>query len=179
MRLKSYVVLLCTAFRATILKLMYGNKIVFEGHCYIKPRTKIVVGKGKMHWGKSVSVEGDGYITTSTGGKLKIGAHTFINMRCYISCRKTISIGENCIIGPNVSIYDHNHRFEKEKIYKNDYRCSDVVIENGCWIGDGAKILKGSTIGTGSIVGAGVVVSSTIPPHSIVKNGEVNISTIH
>ena len=42
-----------------------------------------------------------------------------------------------------------------------------VVIEDDCWIGSNATILKGVRIGRGSVIGAGAIVSKDIPPYSI------------
>lgn len=138
---------------------------------FISPFTKIILGKGKLYLGRNLVIEPKGYISTSAGGTLQIGDNVFINRNCYIGCRHSIKIGNNCILGPNVSIYDHNHKFSINQILKNEYSTGEVVIEDGCWICDGAKILKGAYIGKGAVIGAGVVVSGVIEPHSIVKPG--------
>lgn len=43
----------------------------------------------------------------------------------------------------------------------------DVVIEEGCWIGTRAIILKGVRVGKGSVIGAGAIVTKDVPPYSI------------
>jgi acetyltransferase-like isoleucine patch superfamily enzyme len=42
-----------------------------------------------------------------------------------------------------------------------------VVIEEDCWIGSHAVILKGVTIGAGAVVAAGAIVTKDIPPYTI------------
>lgn len=44
----------------------------------------------------------------------------------------------------------------------------DIVIEDDCWIGYGARILSGIRIGQGSVVATGAVVTKDVPPYSIV-----------
>ena len=170
MKLSSCVLSIYNVIRFSIVRIKSKKRFVMSGLCFVKPNTSIILGKGKIALGKSVVIETNGYISTSAGGDLVIGDRTFINRNCYIACRKSISIGNDCIIGPNVSIYDHNHKYVRDKIYKNEYTLADVIIEDGCWIGDGAKILKGTHIGRCSIIGAGVVVKTNIEAHSIVKN---------
>ncbi len=43
-----------------------------------------------------------------------------------------------------------------------------LVIGNGCWIGNGARIIGPLTVGNNSIIGAGAVVVKDVPENSIV-----------
>lgn len=82
------------------------------------------------------------------------------------------------VIGPQVTIYTGDHatdiigkhicdiKYEDKKAQNKKYDL-DVVIEEGCWIGTRAIILKGVTIGRGSVIGAGAVVTKDVPPYSI------------
>ena len=81
-----------------------------------------------------------------------------------------IVIEDECIFGPNVCVYDHDHIFDENGIDNYNFSYKDVHIGRGCWIGAGAIILKGTNIGEGSIVGAGTIVKGVVPPHSIVTN---------
>ena len=54
-----------------------------------------------------------------------------------------------------------------------------ITIEDNCWIGANATILRGTHIGEGCVIGAGTVVKGEIPPHSIVtSNREMVIKPI-
>lgn len=112
-------------------------------------------------------------------GQLKIGSSVSFNRNCIIICRQRITIGDNCMFGPNVCIFDHDHMFNHEGIIPNEYRCSEIVIETGCWIGAGTTILKGTHVGKNTIIGAGSVVKGDIPSNSIVRsNREMEILPI-
>lgn len=101
---------------------------------------------------------------------MDIGSNVGFNRNCIVICRERITIGEKCVFGPNVVIYDHDHLFNTDGIKSNEYKSSPILIEPGCWIGANAIILRGATIGEGSVIGAGTVVRGNIPPHSLVTN---------
>ena len=96
-------------------------------------------------------------------GKLVIGKHVFFNQNVFITCLKSIVIGDNVSIANNVVIVDHDHSM----VEKNKFVCDDVVIEDDVWIGANAVILKGVRIGKNSVIAAGSVVTKDVPPNTI------------
>lgn len=112
-------------------------------------------------------------INVVNGGTVKIGNRVFFNNDCSINAHKRIEIGDNCIFGENVKIYDHNHIFKDldKPIYEQGFKCKDVVIGNNCWIGSNTVILAGTVIGDHCVVGAGCIISGNIPSNSIVRSG--------
>lgn len=93
-----------------------------------------------------------------------------------------IFIGDDCIFGENVKIYDHNHRFNvREKaIAEQGFKTAPIVIKNNCWIANDVVILKGVTIGENSVIGAGCIVSEDVPANSVlqISNELIKISQI-
>lgn len=89
----------------------------------------------------------------SDGGLLSIGGNVFFNENCLISCRKRISIGEGCLFGPNVSIFDHDHKLIDGIVSHNLFTCSEVSIGKNVWIGAGTVVLKGTNIGDNVVIG--------------------------
>ena len=77
----------------------------------------------------------------------------------------------NVMIGKNVHIYDHNHRFNQsgKPFSKQGYSLTEVYIGDNCWIGSGVIILAGSHIGNNVVIGAGCIINGNIPDNSIVK----------
>ena len=112
-------------------------------------------------------------------GNVECGNHIFINDGAYfVSTRAKLIIKDHCVFGPNVTIYtgDHATRVvgkhiidvtDADKDMLDAKLDQDVVIEEGCWIGTRAIILKGVRIGKGSVVGAGAVVTKDVPDYSI------------
>ena len=102
-----------------------------------------------------------------------IGNGVFINQNTVIAAHKKISIGEGTTIGPNVCIYDHDHRFGAQGIMPG-YKEADVTIGNNVWIGANVVILRGTVIEDGCVIGAGCVVKGHIPAHSLVVTNRKN-----
>ncbi|MDY4077780.1 MAG: acyltransferase [Clostridium sp.] len=144
---------------AIIKKVFY--KIIFRG--------KVKFGKGfTFRKGFSISIEGQ--------GKIQVGKDVFFNNYCSLNSLDSITIGDDCIFGSNIQIYDHNHRFkDKEKgIMEQGYTKAPIKIGTNCWIGSNVTILKGVTIGDNVIIGAGCVIDKDIPNNVIVRqNGNL------
>lgn len=137
----------------------YSN-IYASVHAY-NHGTSMKVGQVYLRSNVSLNTDGDGILT--------IGNSVFINRNSIVSCRYKIDIGDNCIIAPNVCIYDHDHKFSNNGV-KPGYELDSVVIGKNCWIGAGAIILKGTNLGDNVIVAAGSVVKGKIPNNSIFYN---------
>lgn len=119
--------------------------------------------------GNAASLYAKSRIRTYTpSAAVRIGAHTGMNGISLTARSRTISIGENCRIGPNVVIVDSDYHAPWPPRQRRDKpgfeEDADVTIEDNVWIGMNALILKGVTIGRNSIIGAGSVVSRDIPP---------------
>ena len=80
-----------------------------------------------------------------------------------------INIGQCVTITEGCKILTHGFDWSVLKIKYGDVLGSagKVVIQDNCFIGVNAIILKGVTIGKNSIIGAGSVVCSDIPPNSV------------
>jgi len=111
---------------------------------------------------------------------LYIGNNVFLNSFCSISCLKSIIIGDNTMMGENVKIYDHNHKFIENEILIKDqgYTTSPVNIGKNCWIGSNVIILKGVTIGDNSVIGAGVIVYKDVAKNTLLINKQIQESTL-
>jgi acetyltransferase-like isoleucine patch superfamily enzyme len=77
-----------------------------------------------------------------------------------------ISIGDNCVIGPNVKLFAHD---ATPIVWIDDYiRVGKVVIKENCFIASNSLIMPGVTVGPNVLVGAGSIVTRDIPPNSCV-----------
>lgn len=102
-------------------------------------------------------------------GRLHIGASTYMNRYCLISCHGHISIGERCMFGPGVKIFDNNHRFNKNTGVSGDLSIGEISIGNRCWIASDAIILKGARIGDNCVIAAGCIIDYDVPDNTIVR----------
>lgn len=123
----------------------------------------------------------DGRLVMMVGpqAKLRIGDGVYFNENMMISCKSSVTIGQGCKFGPNVSIFDNNHRFDAQNGVSNEHTTAPVSIGEHCWIGAGAVILKGVTIGKNCVIGAGCVVTQDIPACSrVTQSRELHIQPL-
>ncbi len=127
---------------------------------------QILCKKLFLHCGKNVNIEHGAFF--GGGREISIGDNSAIGLNARIS--GPLEIGNDVMMGPNVSIYTQNH--ETENIYKpmrlQTAPKEKVTIGNDCWIGANSVILPGVTIGNGVIVGAGAVVTKSVPDFAVV-----------
>lgn len=110
-------------------------------------------------------------IIVDEGAELKIGSHVYFNEGAMISCKCSVTIGNGCKFGPNVKIFDNNHKFDATNGVSGAHSVGSIEIGENCWIGTNVVILKGARIGKNSVIGAGCVISGEIPEKSIVTQG--------
>jgi acetyltransferase-like isoleucine patch superfamily enzyme len=147
------------------------SKITKRVRSVIKKLLYMMLYGGRIKIGKSTVLYPRTHIVIDDEGKIEIGKNCFFNCNCSITSLKNVKIGDGCIFGENVCIYDHNHRFSsrKEEIRKQGFKADDVIIEDNCWICSNVTILKGVTIGEGSVISAGCIVCSDVPSNTIVR----------
>lgn len=126
----------------------------------------------RFTYGRNVTFRG-GFCLYLGRGSISIGNNCYFNRCCSLNVLQGLEIGDWCIFGENVKIYDHNHQFSRTDtpIRLQGYRAKSVAIGNDCWIGSNVVILKGVTIGSGCVVGAGCIVDRDIPENSLVRSG--------
>lgn len=124
--------------------------------------------------GANVSIPSD--IIIAGDRNITIGSNVSFGPRCLIyTTKSTLTIGSHVMFGPEVMIITGDHRFDIKDKYideiTNNMKLPEndkpVLIEDDCWIGARATILKGVTISKGSIIAACAVVTKNVPPYSI------------
>ena len=118
------------------------------------------------------SVEDRAYL--SIGKRVSLGRNTFIG------AANSIHVGDDVLVGPGVTITDHNHRFENPTRPINDQGVSEggfVEIGRDSLIGAGAVILghRGITIGERAVIGANTVVTHNVPPRCVLVGNPARI----
>ena len=100
------------------------------------------------------------------GKHTKIGKNVFINFDCVFLDLGGITIEDNVLIAPKVSLLSEGH-----PVNPNDRQSlvpGPIHIKSNAWIGAGATILPGVTIGENAVVAAGAVVSKDVAANTIV-----------
>ena len=118
------------------------------------------------YMGKNVNIEHGAFF--ASGKEISIGDNSALGINCRVA--GPLSIGNDVMMAPNVSIYTQNH--ETENIYRpmrlQTAPKKKVTIGDDVWIGANATILPGVTIGNGVIIGAGAVVTRDVPDLAVV-----------
>lgn len=100
------------------------------------------------------------------GKNTRLGKKVFINFDCTFLDLGGITIEDNVMLAPKVSLLTEAH-----PVVVNDRQTLTVGrihIRRNSWIGAGATILQGVTIGENAVVAAGAVVSQDVPANTIV-----------
>ena len=95
------------------------------------------------------------------------GKRFFANFNWTVLDEALVNIGDDCFIGPNVSIYTACHSTDPIERNTRQEWALPVTIGNNCWIGGSVTILPGVTIGDNVTIGAGSVVVKDIPSNSV------------
>ena len=131
---------------------------------------------GLVHMGQANWFE-KGYTLAAVGGRITLGNNNYFNRNVKIVCYDSVEMGNDCLMGDSVHIYDQDHNFSdiNAVICSQGYTTKPVKIGNNVWIGAKATILKGVTIGDGAIVGANALVNKDVPANSIVVGNPATI----
>jgi maltose O-acetyltransferase len=97
------------------------------------------------------------------GKQISVGRHFFANFNFTVLDEAPVTIGDNCFIGPNVSIYTACHSTDPVERNSRKEWAEPVRIGDNVWLGGSVTILPGVTIGNNVTIGAGSVVTRDIP----------------
>ena len=139
-------------FRKIWLKLEYGKRIKF--------------GK-KVKFRKGFRV-----IIVGKNARLVIGDRCFFNTYCSIACLGKITIGSNNSFGENVTIYDHNHVFNKKEMNQKEIKIGEVEIGNDNWICTKANICANSKVGNRCVISALTNYSNKVREDFVLYRGD-------
>lgn len=135
-----------------------GNR----NHLDISPDARFQIAEG-------VAINESNNIAVKKGGQLIIGKDTYIT-RATIAVLERVEIGENCILGEGLKIFDHNHKYTLEpfSVSKTEFKTAPIKLGDNVWTGANCIILKGVTIGDNVILGAGCVIHKDVPANTVV-----------
>lgn len=134
---------------------------------YNKLRPSMLKERNELLRGLLGKSDGDTFINQpfycDYGSNIRVGRRFFANFNFTVLDEALVTIGDDCFIGPNVSIYTACH--STDPIERNSRRewAKPVTIGDNVWIGGSVTILPGVTIGSNVTIGAGSVVVKDIP----------------
>lgn len=105
-----------------------------------------------------------------------IGKNFYANFNLTILDGCPITIGDNVMVGPNVSLITAAHplQYQQRNPRQIDGKTcvyeygKPITIGNNCWLGANVTVCPGVTIGDGCVIGAGAVVTKDMPDNSLI-----------
>ena len=156
-RLRSFFVILFARMCGNHIEAGFCDGI--EGRVRLKARRK----GSRIVLGKDVTIRRDSELDAS-GGRIVFEGDNYVNRNAILMSHEEIFVGQGTIMGPNVTIYDHDHALDDEHhLKKGAFVTAPVRIGKNVWIGAGTIILKGVTIGDNAVIGAGSLVTKDVP----------------
>lgn len=111
---------------------------------------------------------------TTGGSEIRVGRNVFINQNCTFYDLGGLDIGDDVMIGPNVSLITSGHPLESSR-RRDCVTAKPIVIERNVWIAAAATIIGGVTVGENSVVAAGSVVTRDVPPNTLVGGNPARV----
>lgn len=101
------------------------------------------------------------------GRNIYIGDNFYSNYNCTILDCAKVTIGDNVLFAPNVSLFTAGHPIDFEPRNKGLEYAFPITIGNNVWVGGGVIINPDVTIGDNVVIGSGSVVTKDIPSNCI------------
>lgn len=103
---------------------------------------------------------------TDFGRHTRVGERVFINKDCLFVDLGGVTIDDDVLIGPRVTLISVNH--VENPSQRHNLITKSVHIKRHAWLGANVTVFPGVTIGENAIVGAGSVVTKDVPDNTVV-----------
>lgn len=115
--------------------------------------------------GKKIHIEPPFY--TDYGCNTVIGENFYSNYDCIILDIANVTIGNNVMFGPRVSLYTAGHPIDA--VIRNEHYeyGKPITIGDNVWVGGNVVFNPGVTIGDNVVIGSGSIVTKDIPSNVI------------
>ena len=147
------------------------NRLIIEKGCVIENAlihiqgndNSIVLGKKSFISGAELWIEDD-------NNSINIGERTFVGHHSHIACTEgcSLQIDERCMISSYVQI----RTGDSHSIFNNNgdriNKGMNIILGSHCWVGEGAKILKGVILEGDDIVSTGAIVTKTFQKNVLI-----------
>lgn len=101
------------------------------------------------------------------GSNIFVGENFIANYNLTVLDVAPVRIGDNCLVGPNVSIFTAGHPVHPEMRNTGLEYGIEINIGDNVWIGGCSVINPGVTIGSNTVIASGSVVTKDIPDNVI------------
>lgn len=149
-----------------------GNKVILKDNCMLlNTLIRISGNNNEVILGENSYVSGAELWVADNQCILSIGENTFVGHHSHLACTEDgsrLMVGNDGMISSYVQIRtgdSHNiYDMEGNRINK----AKSVIIGDHCWIGEGAKVLKGVTLEGNNIVSAGAIITKSFGKNTLI-----------
>jgi maltose O-acetyltransferase len=114
-------------------------------------------------------------ISFDYGYNIFVGENFYCNFHNVFLDICPITIGDNCMFGPNVQLYTASHPLEPGKRNSGQEFGKPITIGDNVWIGGSCVVVPGVTLGDNVVVAAGAVVTKSFPDNVVVGGNPARI----
>ncbi|MGL6116236.1 sugar O-acetyltransferase [Plesiomonas sp.] len=109
------------------------------------------------------------------GINIHIGNNFYANFNCVILDCASVTIGDDCMLGPQVGIYTATHPIDPIERKDGKEFAKPIFIGNNCWVGGHAVINPGVTLGNNVVVSSGSVVTKSFGDNVVVVGNPAKV----
>lgn len=114
-------------------------------------------------------------ISFDYGFNIHVGKNFYANFNSIFLDICPITIGDNCMFGPNVQLYAATHPLHPVKRNSGLEYGKPITIGDNVWLGGGVVITPGVTLGDNVVVAAGAVVTKSFPANCVIGGNPAKI----
>ena len=114
-------------------------------------------------------------ISFDYGFNIHVGKNFYANFNSIFLDICPITIGDNCMFGPNAQLYTATHPLHPVKRNSGLEYGKPITLGNNVWLGGGVIITPGVTLGDNVVVAAGAVVTKSFPDNCVIGGNPAKI----
>lgn len=149
-----------------------GNKVELEKGSLLKNTlVKIQGNHCNLHIRKEAFVSGAELWLEDNGCRIEIGDKSFVGHHSHLACTadgSELIIGRDCLVSSYVQIRTGDSHSILDKDGSRINHAQSVSIGDHCWIGEGAKVLKGVVLEGNDVVSTGAIVTRSFAKNLLI-----------
>jgi acetyltransferase-like isoleucine patch superfamily enzyme len=146
-------------------KIHIGRNVVVDDNCLLDAKGDTNRG---IRIGDGVFI-GRNTILSCKNGDIELADGANLGFNCEVFSASRVTIGRSVLMAAYTYVIGGDHDFSdtSKPVLDQGRTSAGVTIEEGAWLGAGAKILDGVTIGAHAVIGAGAVVKDDVPARAV------------